>query len=108
MQNYSKIFLPIAAQTYCNGQRGNCNMFLSKRPNGIYHIYFKKFNGRMTSVSTKTKIKSEVNKFLVLFSKKLTGESGRKILTTTIESFTNELLRHSETNLPQKKDRLKE
>ena len=53
--------------------------------------------------STKTKLKSEVNKFLILFSKKLTGESDRKILPTTIESFTNEFLKHSETDLPKKR-----
>ena len=53
--------------------------------------------------STKTKLKSEVNKFFIRFSKKLTGESDRKILPTTIDSFTNEFLKHSETDLTPKK-----
>lgn len=51
-------------------------MFLSKRPNGIYHINYKKSNGRMTSVSTKTKLKSEANKFFIKFASKATDNNG--------------------------------
>lgn len=72
-------------------------MFLSKRPNGTYHLYYKKSNGKMTSISAKTKLKSEANKFLIRFSASLIGENGHKIVPTTIENFTNEFLKHSET-----------
>jgi len=83
-------------------------MFLSKRPNGVSHLFYTGADGKRLSISTKTKLKSEANKFLIRFSKKLTGESDRKILPITIENFTNEFLKHSETDLPQIKDRLKE
>ena len=71
-------------------------MFLSKRPNGIYHIYYKKSNGRMTSVSTKTKLKSEANKFLIKFASKTTYENGAKVLPTSVIKFSKEFLKHSE------------
>jgi len=40
-------------------------MFLSKRPNGVYHLFYTRADGKRSWISTKTKLKSEANKFLV-------------------------------------------
>jgi len=71
-------------------------MFLSKRPNGIYHLYYEQADGKRTSVSTKTKLKSEAYKFLAEFSKNLKEQKERKILSISLKDFTNEFLKHSE------------
>jgi site-specific recombinase XerD len=42
-------------------------MFLSKYSNGFYYIYYKTPSGKMTSKSTRTKIKSLANKILLKF-----------------------------------------
>lgn len=44
-------------------------MYLSKR-NGIYYLYYKQINNKITCISTKTKKKSEALKFLSQFEKK--------------------------------------
>ena len=71
-------------------------MFLSKRPNGIYHLYYTQSNGKRTSVSTKTKLKSEAYKFLAEFSRNLKEQKERKILFISLKDFINEFLKHSE------------
>ena len=43
-------------------------MFLSKSPHGIYYLYYKKPNGKVNKVSTRTKKKSEALLFLSKFS----------------------------------------
>jgi hypothetical protein len=45
-------------------------MFLSKRPNGNYYIYYER-NGKRTCISTKSKYKSEALKFLSHFDKEI-------------------------------------
>jgi integrase len=72
-------------------------MFLLKRPNGIYHLIYTKPNGKRTSVSTKTKLKSEANKFLTKFAANQIDDGEHKILPITVESFSKEFLKHSET-----------
>ena len=51
-------------------------MFLAKRK-GIYQIYYTGSNGKRTSVSTKTKYKSEALKFLSEFSNNLAEDKKR-------------------------------
>ena len=71
-------------------------MFLSKRTNGIYHLYYKKLNGRLTSVSTKTKLKSEANKFLIRFNSNIKIENDRSFIPITLQKFSFIFLKHSE------------
>jgi site-specific recombinase XerD len=72
-------------------------MFLSKRPNGVYHLFYTKANGRRSSVTTNTKLKSQANKFLAKFAANQFADDGDKIIPITIESFSKEFLKHSET-----------
>ena len=71
-------------------------MFLSKRPNGIYHLYYEQADGKRTSISTKSKLKSEAYKFLAEFSKNLKEQKERRILSISLKDFTKEFLKHSE------------
>lgn len=71
-------------------------MFLSKRPNGVYYLYYTKQNGKRTSVSTKTKLKSEANKFLINFSGNLKKVNEKSVLPISLKSFTDEFEKHSE------------
>ncbi len=71
-------------------------MFLSKRPNGVYHLYYTKPNGKRTSISTKTKLKSEAIKFLINFSGKLKKVDNKSVLPISLKQFTDEFEKHSE------------
>jgi integrase len=77
--------------------RKETDMFLSKRPNGIYHIYYKKPNGKLTSISTKSKLKSEANKYLAKFSNELTKQEDTILKSILLKTFSIEFLKHSET-----------
>lgn len=71
-------------------------MFLSKLPNGIYHIYYTQENGKQTKISTRTKLKSEALKFLSNFSKELENRKQLKTTPIGLKSFLFEYLKHSE------------
>jgi integrase len=77
--------------------RKETDMFLSKRPNGIYHIYYKKPNGKLTSISTKSKLKSEANKYLAKFSNELTKQEDTILKSILLKTFSIEFLKQSET-----------
>jgi site-specific recombinase XerD len=73
-------------------------MFLSKRSNGIYYIFYENYNGKRTCKSTKTKIKKEAYKFLSGFSSN--DENIKKSTTSnfTLKEFSWKFLKYSETN----------
>ena len=71
-------------------------MFLAKRK-GIYQIYYTGSNGKRTSVSTKTKYKSEAFKFLSEFSTTLTEDKKRGFVAISLKDFRFEYLKHSES-----------
>ena len=71
-------------------------MFLIKRSGGIYHLIYTQKDGTRTSVSTKTKLKSEAYKFLAEFSYTLQEQKAEKILLISLKDFTKEFLKHSE------------
>lgn len=50
----------------------------------------------MTSISTKTKLKSEANKFLIKFASMSSSGNEVKISPISIENFSKEFLKHSE------------
>lgn len=72
-------------------------MFLSKRKNGKYYIFYEGSNGKRTCISTKTKYKSEAVKFLSEFSEKLKQAEKRKYTEITLQDFRFEYLKYSES-----------
>jgi integrase len=72
-------------------------MFLSKRSNGIYYIYYQGSNGKRTSISTKTAFKKDALKFLSGFSKILEGKQSAEINSISLKSFSWEFLKYSES-----------
>lgn len=71
-------------------------MFLSKRPNGIYYLYYKNSKGKRFCVSTKSKLKREALKFLMYYRAELEERTNRKIIPITLNKFRFEFLKHSE------------
>ena len=71
-------------------------MFLSKRPNGIYYLYYNDNIGKRYCVSTKSKLKREALKFLTNFRVELEERASRKIFPITLNKFRFEFLKHSE------------
>lgn len=71
-------------------------MFLSKRGNGVYTLYYQNEKGKRTSISCKTKLKSEANTFLSEFSTKLKLRNQQKVIPITLRAFLWEYLKYSE------------
>lgn len=72
-------------------------MFLSKRPNGVYYIYFLNSCGKRNSVSTKCKMKSDALKFLSNFSKELKHREKNSTVPINLSDFFFEYLKYSES-----------
>jgi site-specific recombinase XerD len=71
-------------------------MFLTKRSNGNYYIFYER-NGKRTCISTKTKYKSEALKFLSNFGKELKERQKIKSIPISIREFMFVFFRYSET-----------
>ena len=71
-------------------------MFLSKRPSGIYYIYYRDAKGKRQAISTKSKLKREALKFLTHFREEVEERARRKIIPITLSKFRFEFLKHSE------------
>jgi integrase len=71
-------------------------MFLSKRSNGYYYIFYSNHFGNKTCISTKTKIKSEALKFLSNFKEEINSRQSSKVIPIDLKSFLFEYLKHSE------------
>jgi integrase len=71
-------------------------MFLSKRSSGIYHLYYNKTDGKLTSISTKAKIKSKAYLFLIDFTKQLEERNKQQTSPITLNKFAFQFLKHSE------------
>jgi integrase len=69
-------------------------MFLSKRSNGFYYIFYENQNGKRTCKSTKTKIKREAYKYLNSFSTQY--EKQIQIQELTLNEFIFKYLKYSE------------
>lgn len=72
-------------------------MFLSKRSNGFYYIFYENHNGKRTCKSTKTKIKKEAYKYLSKFSVHIEKITSLPIQEITLKEFTWKFLKYSET-----------
>ena len=76
-------------------------MFLSKGYKGTYYLYYKKdLTGKVTRISTKTKIKREANKFRDVFIKRL-ANSENEIIKRVIffKELQSEVLKYTSNNL---------
>lgn len=69
-------------------------MFLSKRSNGFYYIFYENQNGKRTCKSTKTKIKREAYKYLNSFSTQYQKQI--QIQELTLKEFIWKYLKYSE------------
>ena len=72
-------------------------MFLSKRSNGFYYIYYENERGRKTCISTKTKFKNEALKFLSNFKEEIKNRLASKVIPIELKKFELEYLSYSET-----------
>jgi len=71
-------------------------MFLSKRFNGKYYIFYDQINGKRTCISTKVKNKSDALKFLSEFQNNLRLASESKVIPIDLKSFSFEYQKFSE------------
>lgn len=72
-------------------------MFLSKRPNGFYYVYYKSPSGKRNCKSTGAKTKSEANKFLSRFALEVQERKERKTIPITFKKMCFEFLMYSES-----------
>lgn len=78
-------------------------MFISKRKNGIWYVFWFDENGRRCKTSTGTKLKSEALKFLSTFNPKRTGKENTGTQENTVgyspllSGFMNEFIEYSNT-----------
>lgn len=72
-------------------------MYLTKRSNGRYYIFYRQQNGKYTCTSTGTKSKSEALKFLSSFESELKERLSKKVNPALLHFFTSEFLRYSES-----------
>ncbi len=71
-------------------------MFLSKRSNGIYYIFYEQPSGKRTCVSTKARNKNDALKFLGEFQNNLRIASDSKVTIIDLKSFSFDYLKFSE------------
>lgn len=72
-------------------------MFLSKRSNENYYLFYNQSNGKRTCVSTKTSNKSKALEFLHTFKMKTDEEIKRGIKQITLKKYVFEFLKYSES-----------
>ncbi len=72
-------------------------MYLSKRSNGIYYIFYRQLSGKLTCISTKEKTKSEALKFLSNFENEIKTRKDAKALPIPVRQFFDKFLKYSES-----------
>lgn len=72
-------------------------MFVSKRKNGIYHLYYQQPNGKLTSITTKQKYKSDALKFLSNFETELKYKQNNLTNQILLKDFAFKFLKFSES-----------
>lgn len=88
--------MQFSVQFWLKGLGKENNMFLSKRPNGYYFVFYDKPDGKRYCVSTKAKKKSDAQKFLNDFQNNLRIAFESKVTFTDLKSFSFEYLKFSE------------
>ncbi len=71
-------------------------MFVYKRSNGKYYIFYDQINGKRTCISTKVKNKSDALKFLTEFQSNLRRASESNVTLIDLKTFSFEYLKFSE------------
>ena len=72
-------------------------MFLSKRKNGYWYIFYQNSNQKKTCISTKSKFKREAISFLSNFRVELKQREKNKVIPITISQFRFHFLKYSES-----------
>lgn len=72
-------------------------MFLSKRSNGIYYIFYQSPSGKRKWKSTGCNLKSQATKYLSEFGKQLDEGKRNKTIPISLKDFFFDFLRYSET-----------
>lgn len=72
-------------------------MFLSKRSNGIYYVFYDGSNGKRTCISTKTSFKKDALKFLSTFASNVKERHSVDTSPISLKGFSWEYLKHSES-----------
>jgi site-specific recombinase XerD len=72
-------------------------MYLSKRQNGFWYIFYTQQNGKKTCVSTGSKIKSEGIRFLSNFQSELKIKQQNKVIPITLQEYEIQFLKYSES-----------
>ncbi len=75
-------------------------MFISKRSNGVYYLWYEDENGTKRKISTKCRRKSDALKFVNEF-KNRERERVKKIKNVSLSKFKNEFLEYSRHNHTQ-------
>lgn len=71
-------------------------MFLSKRSNGMYYIFYDQSNGKRTCISTKSKNKSQAIKFLSEFQSRARASTLGDSISIDLKTFSFDYLKFSE------------
>ena len=71
-------------------------LFLSKRKNGIYYVFYLNEAERRACISTKKKKKNEALTFLADFKNQLDKRKANKVIPISLEKFFFEYLKYSE------------
>ncbi|NMB82414.1 MAG: site-specific integrase [Ignavibacteria bacterium] len=72
-------------------------MYLSKRKNGVYYVFYNQPNGKRTCISTGERIKTEALKFLSNFEGELKEREKNKTIPISLKDFRFEFLKYSES-----------
>ena len=68
-------------------------MFISKKSNGIYYIFYKGENGKRNSISCKTKRKADANIFFSNFKDEMNKRNKNPLIEIKISSFFDEYVK---------------
>lgn len=72
-------------------------MYLSKRSNGIYYIFYQNIFGKKTCISTKCELKQDALKFLSNFEAELKLRQQTKTIPISLKEFIFSFLKYSES-----------
>jgi len=72
-------------------------MFLSKRSNGFWYIFYENRYGKRTCLSTKSKLKSDALKFLSNLQDELRSRKSERMIPISLSDFRFHFLKYSES-----------
>ncbi len=72
-------------------------MFLSKRSNGVWYVFYDKSQGKRTCISSKTKLKRDALKFLSNFEYEVNKRGQSKVIPISVKDYTFQFLKYSES-----------